>query len=182
MKKLFNILKVICVILLVSPLALSWLPSEYFAKIVPERIVESGFFASFFSSFRELSISLTATLLFAMLLSFILGYISVLNMRIGRGFANILNAVESIPAILVALFCKRGIDDYVAYGIRACSDGNHAARGRTEHRDSAYRLVQQKVQFVVPFVRVPQNAHSRDPYGHRLDAQYLPPCRSGHFA
>lgn len=27
---------------------------------------------------------------------------------------------------------KRGIDDYVAYGIRACSDGNHAARGRTD--------------------------------------------------
>jgi membrane protein len=121
MKKLFNILKVVCVVLLVSPLALSWLPSEYFAKIVPERIVESGFFASFFSSFRELSISLTATLLFAMLLSFILGYISVLNMRVGRGFANILNAVESIPAILVALFCYAPVSGYLARHTSAAS-------------------------------------------------------------
>ena len=121
MKKLFNILKIVCVILLVSPLALSWLPSEYFAKIVPERIVESGFFASFFSSFRELSISLTATLLFAMLLSFILGYISVLNMRVGRAFANILNAVESIPAILVALFCYAPVSGYLARHTSAAS-------------------------------------------------------------
>ena len=121
MKKLFNILKVICVILLVSPLALSWLPSEYFAKIVPERIVASGFFAAFVSSFRELSISLTATLLFAMLLSFILGYISVLNMRVGRSFANILNAVESIPAILVALFCYAPVSGYLARHTSAAS-------------------------------------------------------------
>ena len=121
MKKLFNILKVVCVILLVSPLALSWLPSEYFAKIVPARIVESGFFASFFSSFRELSISLTATLLFAMLLSFILGYISVLNMSVGRAFANILNAVESIPAILVALFCYAPVSGYLARHTSAAS-------------------------------------------------------------
>ncbi|QTQ13562.1 hypothetical protein HRQ91_03310 [Treponema parvum] len=121
MKKLFNILKIVCIILLVSPLAFSWLPSEYFAKIVPERIVSSGFFTSFFSSFRELSISLTATLLFAMLLSFILGYISVLNMRVGRTFANILNAVESIPAILVALFCYAPVSGYLARHTSAAS-------------------------------------------------------------
>ncbi|QTQ12234.1 hypothetical protein HRI96_08510 [Treponema parvum] len=121
MKKLFNILKIVCIILLVSPLAFSWLPSEYFAKIVPARIVESGFLASFFSSFQELSISLTATLLFAMLLSFILGYLSVLSMRVGRTFANILNAVESIPAILVALFCYAPVSGYLARHTSAAS-------------------------------------------------------------
>ena len=88
MKKLFNVLKILCIVVLISPLVLSWLPSSYFAGLAPKRIVDSGYFAAFVSSFKELSITLAATLLFAMLLSFILGYISVLWMKVGRGFAN----------------------------------------------------------------------------------------------
>ena len=42
-------------------------------------------------------------------------------MRIGRGFANILNAVESIPAILVALFCYAPVSGYLARHTSAAS-------------------------------------------------------------
>lgn len=121
MKKLFNVLKVLCIVILISPLALSWLSPSYFASFVPQRIVDSGYFTSLVSSFKELSITLAATVLFAMLLSFILGYISVLNMHVGRSFANILNAVESIPAILVALFCYAPVSGYLARHTSAAS-------------------------------------------------------------
>ena len=83
MKKLFNVLKILCIVVLISPLALSWLSPSYFAGFAPQRIVDSGYFTSLVSSFKELSITLAATVLFAMLLSFILGYISVLNMHVG---------------------------------------------------------------------------------------------------
>ena len=121
MKKLFNVLKILCIILLISPLALSWLSPSYFADFAPRKIVDSGYFTSLVSSFKELSITLAATLLFAMLLSFILGYISVLWMKLGRTFANILNAVESIPAILVALFCYAPVSGYLARHTSAAS-------------------------------------------------------------
>ena len=121
MKKLFNVLKILCIVVLISPLAFSWLPPSSLAGLVPQRIVESGYFTSLVSSFKELSITLAATVLFAMLLSFILGYISVLNMHVGRSFANILNAVESIPAILVALFCYAPVSGYLARHTSAAS-------------------------------------------------------------
>jgi len=114
MKKQFNILRIICLIILASPLGLAWLPVDVFKNIVPSSFVESGYFHSLFLSFRELSITLAATMLFAMLLSVMLGYVSVLSMHVGRGFANVLNAVESIPAILVALFCYAPVSGYLA--------------------------------------------------------------------
>ncbi|MGI5173959.1 hypothetical protein H0R92_10235 [Treponema sp. OMZ 840] len=121
MKKLYNILKIICILILMSPLALSWLPSEYFGNFLPSEIAASGFFTALFASFRELSITLVATMLFAMLISLILGYISVLWMRLGRAFANILNAVQSIPSILVALFCYAPVSGYLARHTNAAS-------------------------------------------------------------
>ncbi|WP_428768529.1 hypothetical protein V1L52_07840 [Treponema sp. HNW] len=121
MKKLYNILKIICIVILLSPLAISWLPVESFLHILPGEIVNSVFFTSLYSSFRELSITLFATMLFAMLISLILGYLSVLWMRLGAVFANILNAVQSIPAILVALFCYAPVSGYLARHTNAAS-------------------------------------------------------------
>jgi ABC-type dipeptide/oligopeptide/nickel transport system permease subunit len=121
MKKLSNVLRIVFVVILALPLVLAWLPCSLFEGLVPDSLVESGYLNSLFVSFRELSITLVATMLFAMIVSVVLGYVSVLSMRAGRGFANILNAVESIPAILVALFCYAPVSGYLARHSSAAS-------------------------------------------------------------
>src|SRR5574344_2496108 len=114
MKKQFNVLRIIFVVILMLPLVIAWLPSQLFENLVPTSFTESGYLKSLFSSFQELSITLVATMLFAMVISVALGYVSVLSMKVGRGFSNILNAVESIPSILVALFCYAPVSGVLA--------------------------------------------------------------------
>lgn len=105
MKKRFSIVNIILIILFISPLFISWLPYRWFEQIASENLNAGGFIKSLFMSFRELSITLVSTLIFAMLLSILLGYLSVLSMGVGRFFSAILNCIESIPSILIALFC-----------------------------------------------------------------------------
>ncbi len=114
MKKLSNILRIILVIILVSPLPLAWLPNSFYNSFAPISLVETGYMDSFLVSFRELSVTLFATMVLSMLLSVSIGYISVLSMRFGRGFQNVLTAIESIPAILIVLFCYAPIANYLA--------------------------------------------------------------------
>ncbi|MBR1713862.1 MAG: hypothetical protein IJ717_02815 [Treponema sp.] len=77
-------------------------------------IEKKNFLRELFLSFRELSITLVTTMIFAMIMSYIIGYCSVLSMRFGRGFANVLNAIESIPSILIALFCYAPVSGALA--------------------------------------------------------------------
>lgn len=114
MKKLSNILRIICVVILVLQLPLAWLPSSVITSIAPTNLAENGYMNSFIVSFRELSVTLLSTMILAMIISIALGYISVLSMRLGRGFQNVLTAVESIPAILIVLFCYAPIANYLA--------------------------------------------------------------------
>lgn len=69
-----------------------------------------------FISFRKLSLILVSTLICAMIFSVILGYLSVLSMSAGRGFANILSAFESIPSIIIALFCYVPVSGVLSNG------------------------------------------------------------------
>jgi len=109
MKKLYEIFRAICLLALASPLVLAWLPADLIADgLAPE------FAAALQSSFRQLSITLAATLALAMILTVTLGYASVLSLRFGRAGASVLNAVESVPAILVALFCYAPVSGYLA--------------------------------------------------------------------
>jgi len=112
MKKLSKVFKVVCIVILALPLLLAWLPQSLFMNFMP--VSMDNYFGSLLRSFQELSITLVATLVFAMVISVLLGYTSVLSMRVGRGFSNILNAVESIPAILVALFCYAPVSGVLA--------------------------------------------------------------------
>ncbi len=114
MKKLSNILSTLCLVLLASPLVLAWIPGKYLEGTLFYSMMDASYGASLLASFKELSITLVATMLFAMLLTIILGYTSVLSMRFGRTGASILNAVESVPAILVALFCYAPVSGYLA--------------------------------------------------------------------
>jgi hypothetical protein len=109
MRKLFRILRAMCLLALVSPLFLAWLPMD----LLPDGL-SPAFEAALLSSFRQLSITLVATLALAMLLTMVLGYVSVLSLRLGRTGASVLNAVESVPAILVALFCYAPVSGYLA--------------------------------------------------------------------
>lgn len=72
---------------------------------IPVNLLQNGFFFDLMKSFQELSITLVTTVVFAMLISIALGYLSVLSMGVGRFFNNIMNAIESVPSILIALFC-----------------------------------------------------------------------------
>jgi hypothetical protein len=109
MRKLFSILKALCVLALASPLALAWAPPSWLPGVLAP-----SFEAALQSSFRQLSITLAATLAVTTLLTVVLGYTSVLSMRFGRTGASILNSVESVPSILVALFCYAPVSGYLA--------------------------------------------------------------------
>ena len=105
MKKQFKVLSIIFTVLFISPLFLSWIPYSAIDGIFPDSMKVNDFMNSLFVSFRELSITLVATVAFAMIISILLGYLSVLSMGVGRFIATIMNMIESIPSILIALFC-----------------------------------------------------------------------------
>jgi hypothetical protein len=109
-------LKALCPVLLASPLAIAWLPGEYLsAGLSP------AYQGALIASFRQLSITLGATLGFAGILTVLLGYLSVLSQRFGRSAASALNAVESVPAILIALFCYAPVSSFLASHASAAS-------------------------------------------------------------
>src|SRR4030042_4162660 len=109
MKKLYRIARALFLVALVSPLGLAGLPPDRLPLLL-----DPAFQAVLQSSCRQLSITLAATLVLAALLTVALGYVSVLSQRFGRTGASILKAVESVPAILVALFCYAPVSGYLA--------------------------------------------------------------------
>jgi len=109
MKKPYRVARVLFLLALASPLGLAWLPT----KRLPLGL-DPDFQALLQSSFRQLSITLGATLALAMTLTVALGYTSVLWQRFGRTGSSILKAVESVPAILVALFFYAPVSGYLA--------------------------------------------------------------------
>jgi len=113
MRKLYRIVRALVLLALASPLGLAWLPPDRLPFALDLRL-DAAFLAVLQSSFRQLSITLAVTLALAMLLTLVLGYSSVLSQRFGRSGANALNAVESVPAILVVLFCYAPVSGYLA--------------------------------------------------------------------
>lgn len=101
MKKLFNVLRWIFVCLLASPFVLAWFP---FVRELPVELMPS-YWHSLVVSFQQLSITLGATLLVAATVTLLLGYLSILWPVVGKTTASVLEAIESIPSILIALFC-----------------------------------------------------------------------------
>ncbi len=109
MKSLFKVLRWILLAILLSPLALSWLPASGLTAGF-----EPAYAHSFMASFKQLSITLASTIAFAATLTLALGYLSVLSMPFGRGATSVLNALESVPAILIALFFYAPVSGYLA--------------------------------------------------------------------
>jgi hypothetical protein len=121
MRKLSKILKLLCILALASPLALAWLRAGTLPFADWGIALPAAYESAFLVSFKQLSITLAATLAFAGLLTIALGYVSVLSMRFGRTAASVLNALESVPAILVALFCYAPVSGFMAKHTSAAS-------------------------------------------------------------
>jgi hypothetical protein len=109
MKKLYRAFRVVCLIILASPLALAWLPPGW----LPIHL-DVAFASSLRTSFRELAITLGVTVVLVTLVTSLLGYTSVLSQLFGRTAASVLKAVESVPSILIALFCYAPISVFLA--------------------------------------------------------------------
>jgi hypothetical protein len=101
MKKLFEILGIAAVVVMLSPFLFAWVPGagEWTVGL------PTAYWHSLVTSFRQLSITLAFTVLVAGAVTVVLGYCSILWPVVGKTTAAVLDAVESIPAILVALFC-----------------------------------------------------------------------------
>ncbi|MBP7263083.1 MAG: hypothetical protein KBB32_02845 [Spirochaetia bacterium] len=109
MKKPYRILFWLFVAVLLGPLVAAWLPAGSLPGFLPV-----DYQSSLLTAFRQLSITLAATLVVSTLISLILGYVSVLSMRLGRFLSSVLKAVESVPSILIALFCYAPVAVYLA--------------------------------------------------------------------
>jgi uncharacterized membrane protein len=103
------IARALCLLALASPLALAWLGPGPLPLDLP-----AAYEASLLVAFRQLSVTLAAAGVFATFLTAVLGYTSVLWQRFGRAASSVLKAVESVPAILVALFCYAPVSGYLA--------------------------------------------------------------------
>jgi len=101
MKKLFDVLGWVAIAVLLSPFVIAWLP--FLGDLSPG--LPPAWWHSLLLSFRQLSITLTVTVLVAGVFTLGLGYLSILWPVVGKVTAGVLDAVESVPSILVALFC-----------------------------------------------------------------------------
>ncbi len=111
MKKLSKILRIVGIAVLISPFVIAWMP---FLKDVLLAGVSPAYQNVVFGSFQQLTVTLLTTLAVAMVVTIVLGYFSILSMGFGRTSRNILDGIESIPAILVALFCYAPVSSFLA--------------------------------------------------------------------
>jgi len=111
MKKLSEYLQGAFIVILASPFIFAWLPA--IQSILAESL-SAPYLDSLFSSFRQLSITLGATVLVVSSITIALGYASIQWPVVGKITAGALDAIESVPAILIALFCYAPVSGYLA--------------------------------------------------------------------
>lgn len=111
MKKQFEIIRLACIIILISPFVAVWIPG---LKDMFLTGFEPKFHEAFIASFQQLSITLATTVLFAATITMVFGYLSILSTAVGKTVASVLEAIESIPAILIALFFYAPVSGFLA--------------------------------------------------------------------
>jgi len=123
MKKLSSALVPACVLALASPLLLAWLPSGGEGGFLGSSLASlpPAYVASLVASFRQLAITLVATAAFAASIAVVLGYLCIFSPAVGRIVSSVLEAIESVPAILIALFCYAPVSGYLARHAEASS-------------------------------------------------------------
>lgn len=111
MKKQSDILRLLAVVILISPFILAWLP---FMKDMNVLAVPAPWWEGLLSSFRQLSITLLTTVVVAATITVVIGYLSILIPVFGKFTASVLDSIESIPSILIALFCYAPVSAFLA--------------------------------------------------------------------
>lgn len=111
MKKQFEILRIAAVVVLLLPFVAVWLPPVQGAFL---QGYDKQFRGDFFASFQQLTITLLTTVGFAVLITVVLGYLSILSNAFGKAVASVLEAIESIPSILIALFFYAPVSGFLA--------------------------------------------------------------------
>jgi len=123
MKKRSSAAIAACALVLASPLLAAWLPDQgeagFLALSFPG--LSEEYLSSLAASFRQLAITLAATAVFAASLAVALGYLGIFAPAAGRMVSGLLEAVESVPAILIALFCYAPVSGYLASHAEASS-------------------------------------------------------------
>jgi len=89
-------------LLLASPLLAAWIPRLGASPLLD---LPAPYWAGLVRSFRQVSITLLATLAITTAVTVVMSYFSILWWAFGKTLRMILDVVESIPSILVALFC-----------------------------------------------------------------------------
>jgi len=118
MKKRYNVALVALACVLASPLVVAWTPG--LSGLAPSWL-GSAYWASLVASLRQVSVTLCCAVALTLAGAIALGYASILWWPIGRALSAVLEAVESIPSILVALFCYAPVSITLARNPQASS-------------------------------------------------------------
>jgi hypothetical protein len=102
MKNRSNALRLAAATVLILPLLLAWFPGLAGKPLFG---LPAPYWAGLVKSFRQVSLTLAATLLITALISVAISYFSILWWAFGKAFRWLLDVIESIPSILIALFC-----------------------------------------------------------------------------
>lgn len=111
MRKLRDNVRAAAAVLLLLPAAAAWLPADVLRGIP---WMPAGYADPLAASFRKLAATLAAAVSAALVLAAGTGFLSVLWRPFGRMAAAVLDAIESVPSILVVLFCYAPVSGYLA--------------------------------------------------------------------
>ncbi len=102
MKNRSDILRIVLAVILLLPVLVAWIPGVGNSPLFG---LPAAYWNNLVKSFQEVSITLVATLVIATIITLILSYFSILYWAVGKTFRWILDIIDSIPSILIALFC-----------------------------------------------------------------------------
>jgi len=104
--------------LLVLPAVAAWIPR---LEGTPLLGLPDWYWSGLVKSFREVSVTLLATLAVTAVVTLVLSYFSILWWAFGKTCRLVLDVIESIPSILIALFCYAPVSVVLAKNPAAAS-------------------------------------------------------------
>lgn len=118
MKKRFDLISQAAALLCLSPLGAAWVPALASAPLFG---LPAAYWANLIRSFRQVSVTLAAVVAVSAAIAVALGYLSILWWVFGKAARSVLDVIESIPSILVALFCYAPVSVILARNPQSAS-------------------------------------------------------------
>lgn len=116
MKNQYNVMKIfrnVLVIIFLFPLIICWGPKSIYINLMPQNYLSETYVLTLLATFRGLCITLVATLLFSITVSIVMGFLCVFSKKLGTIVFSFLKAIESVPSILIALFCYAPVSGFL---------------------------------------------------------------------